>query len=53
MKYSDKLDVLQEVVKEHAGEPHKVYLIGLLAEHAEEDGCTQEVLEWAQGVLEG
>jgi len=39
------------MAKEHAEEPHKLYLIGLLAEHAEEEEMTAEFLEWVKGIL--
>ncbi|MDR2686514.1 MAG: baseplate J/gp47 family protein, partial [Oscillospiraceae bacterium] len=39
--------------REHAGEPHKAYLIGLLAEHAEEEECTGELLAWIRELLAG
>jgi len=53
MKLSSKLDALQELAREHAGEPHKVYLIGLLAEHAQDEEMTAAFLEWVRSVLEG
>ena len=46
MKYSRKLDVLQEMAKACAGDARALYLIGLLAEHAEEEACSEAVLEW-------
>ena len=46
-----KLDTLQEMAREHAEDPHKMYFIGLLAEHAEEEEMTAEFLEWAIDVL--
>ena len=51
VKYSHKLDALQEMAKEHVEEPHKAYLIGLLAEHAEEAEVDDALLEWVRGVL--
>ena len=51
MKLSDKLDTLQRMAQEFAGEPGKLYLVGLLAEHAEEEECTGEVIEWVGEVL--
>ena len=53
MKLSEKLDVLQRMAKEFAGEPGKLYLIGLLAEHVEEEECTVEVLAWVGEVMRG
>ena len=51
MKLSRKLDTLQEATRECAGKPHKLYLIGLLAEHTDEAEMTAEFLEWAMNVL--
>jgi hypothetical protein len=48
VKLSCELDALQELAREHAGEPHKAYLIGLLAEHAEDEEMTVAFLEWIQ-----
>ena len=51
MKLSHKLDRLQAMAQEQAEEPHKLYLIGLLAEHADESEMTAEFLEWAAYVF--
>ena len=51
VKLSHKLDALQEMERASAGEPNKSYLIGLLAEHAEEAEMTAEFLEWTEGIL--
>ena len=51
MKFSDKLDVLQEMAREHTGEVHKLYMIELLAEHAEEAEMTAEFFGWLRGAL--
>ena len=51
MKPSEKLDALQKMAREYAGEAQKLYLIELLAEHAEEAEITVEFLGWFQGVL--
>ena len=51
MKLSCKLDTLQAMAKEQAEEPYKLYLIGLLAEHADEAEMTAEFLEWAADVF--
>ena len=51
MKLSHKLDALQALARESAGNPHKLYLIGLLAEHAEEEEMTAELLEWGGAIL--
>ena len=53
MKLSCKLDRLQEATREYAEEPHKLYLIGLLAEHADDAEMTAEFLEWVRNVLSG
>ena len=36
------------MTQEFAGEPGELYLVGLLAEHAEEEERTREVLEWVE-----
>ena len=51
VKLSQKLDALQEMARDYAGESLKQYLIGLLAEHAEEEEMTAEFLEWVRDVL--
>ena len=51
MKLSDKLDALQEMARAHAGEGHKLTVIELLAEHAEEAEMTAEFLQWIQKAL--
>ena len=51
MKYSDKLDLLQEMAREHAGEAYALYLIGLLAEHAEEDECMDGFFGWVREII--
>ena len=51
MKLSNKLDMLQKMAIEYAGEPHELYFIGLLAEHYEEEEITAEFLEWVMGAL--
>ena len=53
MKTAQKLDALQEIARQHAKDTHKLYVIGLLAEHAEEDEITEEVLEWITGIFKG
>ena len=50
-KASHKLDALQKMARDCAGDPNTLYLIGLLAEHAEEAEMTAEFLEWAGGIL--
>jgi hypothetical protein len=52
VKLSCKLDFLQELAREHAGQPHKAYLVGLLAEHAEDEECTAELLAWVRRWME-
>jgi len=51
VKQSEKLDALQKMAKEYAGEPNKMYLIVLLAEHAEEEEVTAELLRWVEVTL--
>jgi len=51
VKLSEKLDTLQAMAIESPEEPHKLYLIGLLAEHAEEEEMTAEFLKWVANVL--
>ena len=48
MKLSEKLDALQEIEKEHAGKVYVLYLVGLLAEHVEDEECTEGFLEWVR-----
>ena len=52
MKSSRKLDTLQEMVKEYAGDPNRLYLIGLLVEHADEEEITEEFLKWIRVMLD-
>ena len=52
MKLSQKLDALQAMAKKCAQEPHKMYFIGLLAEHAEEADITADFLMWAGSAME-
>ena len=49
MKLSDKLDALREMARMCVGEPHKLYLIGLLAEHAEEGEVDEGLPRWPFG----
>ena len=51
MKYSHKLDYLQKLAKEHAGDAYALYLIGLLAEHAGEEECTEGFLCWFREMI--
>ena len=53
MERSCKLDVLQELARQYAGDVHKLYVIQMLAEHAEEDEMSEDVLEWITGVFKG
>jgi len=46
MTLSQKLDFLQQLAQTHAYEPHRLYLIGLLAENAEDGEMTAEFLQW-------
>ena len=51
MNLSQKLDFLQEVTMKHTDEPNKLYLTGLLAEHAEEEDVTDAFLIWFDTLL--
>ena len=51
MKLSDKLDFLQAMAVEHGGNPNKLYLIELLAEHAEDEEVTACLLELVKRLL--
>lgn len=51
MKLSDKLDMLQKMAQQCAGDQHKLYLVTLLAEHAEEEKITKELLERVSSML--
>jgi len=53
VKYEHQLDALQELARRRAEDPHALYLVGLLAEHAEEEECTAELLAWAGDLLGG
>lgn len=51
MTLSNKLDVLQELARTHEDEPHKLYMIKLLAEHADEPEMTESFLLWLKSAL--
>jgi len=51
MKLSEKLDSLQDMAIDCTGDVHALYLISLLAEHAEEEECTEEVLRFVKSLL--
>ncbi|MCL2445183.1 MAG: hypothetical protein FWD06_00215 [Oscillospiraceae bacterium] len=51
MRLSQKLDALQAMAIVHAGKMHKLYLIQLLAEHAQDDEMTMEFLAWTDELL--
>lgn len=51
MTLSRKLDVLQSMAIIHLGEPYKLYLIQLLAEHAEDKDMTADFLTWVKNLL--
>ena len=51
MKLSSKLNALQKLAVRYANEPNKLYLIALLAEHAEEDEVSAEFLVWLEIML--
>ena len=53
MKLAHKLDILQGMARMCMGEPYKIYLVGLLAEHAEEPEMTAEFLKWAENTIVG
>jgi hypothetical protein len=53
VEYSSKLDLLREMARACEGEASKAYLVGLLAERAEEEECTAEVLAWVGEALAG
>jgi len=46
MNFSEKLDTLLELAIACSNEPHKFYLIQLLAEHAEDSEMTVDFLRW-------
>ena len=46
MKISDKLDWLKKLAVRYESDPHKLCLIELLAEHAEEEELSAEFLAW-------
>ena len=52
MKLSSKMDLLQKLAIRYANDPDRLCLIGLLAEHAEEDEVSAEFLEWVDTLLE-
>jgi len=51
VELSNKLDLLQEMVQAHANDPNVSLLLGLLAEHADEDEMTTEFLLCLKGHL--
>ena len=51
MTLSQRLDVLQQLAQVHVNESLEMYLIDLLAEHAEEDEMTIEFLDWIERLL--
>lgn len=53
MKLSSKLDTLQELTRQCPEDPHALYLIGLLAEHAEEEKMTSMFLERVEAMVKG
>jgi len=46
VKPSEKLDLLQCLALECAADPNMMYLIELLAEHADEEEMTEGFLQW-------
>lgn len=51
MKLSSKLDALQELARTHEDEPHKLYVIKLLAEHADDPETTARFMTWLKNVF--
>ncbi|MCL2447141.1 MAG: hypothetical protein FWD06_10295 [Oscillospiraceae bacterium] len=51
MKLSSKLDALQELAQKHEDEPHKLYAIKLLAEHADDPEMTAGFMAWLKNVF--
>jgi len=51
IKFSSKLDFLQAMSQTHLNEPHKVFMIELLAEHADDPDMTAEFLQWLENSL--
>ena len=43
--------MLQKLALEHGSDPRKSYLIGLLAEHTEEDEMTDAFMIWLEKLL--
>ena len=52
MDLSHKLDALQDMAARYADKPFEVYLICLLAEHAEEDDMMVEFVQWMRALIE-
>jgi len=52
MTLSSKLNLLQKLAIAYPNEPHKKYIIELLAEHAEEPEMTMEFLAWLRTALQ-
>ena len=48
MNFAQKLDMLHEFAVACKHEPHKLYLIQRLAEHAEDSEMTAGFLEWME-----
>lgn len=51
MNVSRKLDALQDLACEHYGEHNALYLIGLVAEHAEEEEVSEELFRWMRKTM--
>ena len=51
VRLSQKLDLLQALARQHAGNPHALYLIKLLAEHADDEEETELFLKKVQAVI--
>ena len=53
VNFHHKLDTLQRMHRDYGNNPNAAYLIGLLAEHAEEEEMTGAFLEWVTRMFKG
>ena len=51
VKLSQKLDLLQALARQYADDPNSLYLIRLLAEHADDEEETELFLEKMRAIL--